>query len=75
MIKLYELITGNKEHSAARTAFFLDQDFDAIESLPNARNVYVTPCYSVENAITLRDSGSNRACTVDHGAEPRVLVF
>src|SRR5262249_388948 len=27
------------------------------------------------SAITLRDSGSNRACTVDHGAEPRVWSF
>ncbi len=49
VLKLRELITTNSAYSIAKIAYFLDRDFDPPESHPSSSNVYVTPCYSIEN--------------------------
>jgi hypothetical protein len=49
VFKLWEVISTHELYSHARTSYFFDQDFDDAGSRPVAGNVYVTPCYSVEN--------------------------
>jgi hypothetical protein len=49
VLELYGLISKHADYSKARTAFFVDRDFDP-PLLPDIRaRVYETPCYSVEN--------------------------
>ena len=48
-LKLKVLISENRSYFHARTVFFLDPDFDDVELLREEENVYITPCYSVEN--------------------------
>jgi Protein of unknown function (DUF4435) len=48
-VKLYELISSSLTYSKAKTAFFFDRDFELRDKYPTAANVYLTPCYSIEN--------------------------
>ena len=43
------MIKENAIYSKAKTAYFLDKDFDGVDDHPNSSDVYITPCYSVEN--------------------------
>lgn len=46
--KTYRLIKGHKEYNKYKLAFFVDRDFD--ESIKNKyKEIYETPCYSIEN--------------------------
>jgi hypothetical protein len=49
---LYGLISQHSEYSDARTAFFVDRDFDPPLPPRVRERVYETPCYSVENFYT-----------------------
>jgi hypothetical protein len=65
-LKLREIISGHELYSSAKTAFFFDADFDAKGSLPNAANVYITPCYSIEN-FYVTDSAAKRIFRAEFG--------
>lgn len=49
VLKLRELIYASSNHDKAWTAFFVDADFDDNSQLSSHADVYVTPCYSIEN--------------------------
>lgn len=59
VLKLWNLINTHELYSPAKTAFFFDKDFDDVGSHPVAKNVYITPCYSVEN-LYVTESAAKR---------------
>jgi len=65
-LKLWELISSHELYSQAKTAFFLDPDFDKRETLPQTSNVYVTPCYSVEN-LYVTEAAAKRILRAEFG--------
>jgi hypothetical protein len=64
--KLWDLISHHEVFAMAKTAYFFDRDFDQSDERPTAPNVYVTPCYSVENLyVTL--SAAKRILRAEFG--------
>jgi hypothetical protein len=55
VLELFALISQHIEYSKARTAFFVDRDFDPPLPSEMRKRVYETPCYSVENFYTTTD--------------------
>ncbi|APF78967.1 DUF4435 domain-containing protein [Vibrio cholerae] len=49
VVELREKIRGHKTYSNAPCMFFVDADFDDNSTILEFHDVYVTPCYSVEN--------------------------
>jgi hypothetical protein len=49
VISLFEIISKDERYKNGWLAFFIDRDYSAVSSLPSSWNVYVTPCYSIEN--------------------------
>lgn len=47
VIAIYDLIIKHKEYNAIKRAFFIDRDFNT--PLPPGRQIFETPCYSIEN--------------------------
>ncbi|MDJ0845476.1 DUF4435 domain-containing protein [Crocosphaera sp.] len=56
VLRTYSLIADKEYYSNAKTAYFIDKDFDQsiYESLEpnNANKIHETPCYSIENFYT-----------------------
>lgn len=46
-IKMYHIISSNPLYNKYKKAYFVDRDFDDNSNLPV--DIYVTPCYSIEN--------------------------
>lgn len=54
VLKTYRLISGQECYNNAKTAYFIDKDFDpSIDK--NLSKIYETPCYSIENFYTSID--------------------
>lgn len=68
VVKLRELISDNTSYSHARTAYFLDPDFDDPGSIQRGPNIYVTPSYSVEN-LYVTESAFRRILRSEFGLE------
>ena len=49
VIKLRELVREHEVYSDAKCLFFVDSDFDDNSSISNFQDLYITPCYSIEN--------------------------
>jgi hypothetical protein len=47
--KVFKLINEHKEYNLANTLFFIDKDYSNEQK---NSNIYVTPCYSIENFYT-----------------------
>lgn len=56
VMKAYELISGKEEYANINKMFFIDRDFIPIEE--KNKDLYQTPCYSVENFYTSSSSFS-----------------
>jgi hypothetical protein len=54
VLKLRELIQSSPTYSSAWVAFFVDSDFDDNAQISVQSDIYVTPCYSVENFFVSR---------------------
>lgn len=56
VLRLYEMINEHKEYDKHKKAYFVDKDFD--ESITDEFNgeIYETPCYSIENLYTTKES-------------------
>ncbi|UBF23972.1 DUF4435 domain-containing protein [Kovacikia minuta CCNUW1] len=54
VLETHKIISYHEEYKAAKTAFFVDKDFDEsiYTTLQGITNIYETPCYSVENFYT-----------------------
>lgn len=55
VLELFALVSGHAEYSKCRAGYFVDRDFDPPLSAETRRNVYETPCYSIENFYTSVD--------------------
>jgi hypothetical protein len=55
VLKIFTLIKNNK-NELIKKAFFIDKDFDTEEYLDE--EIYVTPCYSIENLYTTENAFS-----------------
>ena len=51
VLKAYELIRKETSYKYVKKAFFVDRDFDPINTT-KATEIYQTPCYSIENFYT-----------------------
>lgn len=49
LIELHTLISQDSRFNNAWVSFFMDVDFDTDGELPNSQDVYITPCYAIEN--------------------------
>lgn len=49
VVELRQKVREHRTYSLAPCLFFIDADFDDNSSLLNLHDVYVTPCYSIEN--------------------------
>ena len=54
VLHLYGLVTEKAEYNEAWVAFFVDNDFENRNDLPNDERIYATPCYSIENLYVTR---------------------
>lgn len=52
VLKIREMLSERKYYDNARTAYFVDRDFDRSIYEKGISQVYETPCYSVENFYT-----------------------
>jgi hypothetical protein len=52
VIELCRVLETHSEYRCAKTAFFVDRDFDPPLSPDKRTKIYETPCYSVENFYT-----------------------
>ena len=50
--KVHRMINEHKEYNSANTLFFIDKDFSDEQT---SGNMYVTPCYSIENFYTTKE--------------------
>lgn len=50
--KVYKMINGHEEYNLANTLFFIDKDYTDEQT---SANIYVTPCYSIENFYTTQE--------------------
>lgn len=50
VIEVFDLLNNNQVYNKYITGFFVDKDFDDNSSLSS--DIYVTPCYSIENLYT-----------------------
>lgn len=58
VLKVYELITnGSKKINDVETLFFIDKDFDENTGIDD--NIYITPCYSIENFYVMDETIEN----------------
>jgi hypothetical protein len=57
VLTVYELLQKheNPSYRKAKTAFFIDRDFDEPLSEELRKDIYETPCYSIENFYTTED--------------------
>ncbi|BAH44566.1 hypothetical protein BBR47_35890 [Brevibacillus brevis NBRC 100599] len=53
VLKLFRLITGISEYDLIKTLYFVDRDFDELIDNPH---IYETPCYSIENLYTTKNT-------------------
>lgn len=51
--KIFELITSKSEYNDSITLYFIDKDYTQESS---TSNIYVTPCYSIENFYTSKNA-------------------
>ncbi|PZV26257.1 MAG: hypothetical protein DCF12_10725 [Snowella sp.] len=56
VLKIYFLISQKEQFLKAKTAYFIDRDFDPSISnsltIEDSKKIYETPCYSIENFYT-----------------------
>lgn len=50
--KVHRMISEHKEYNSANTLFFIDKDYSDEQI---SGNIYVTPCYSIENFYTTQE--------------------
>ncbi|MGD0401101.1 MAG: DUF4435 domain-containing protein [Syntrophobacteraceae bacterium] len=55
VVRLWAFISHHGVYRKAKTAFFIDRDYDETISPEMAKRVYETPCYSIENLYTSLD--------------------
>lgn len=49
VIKLREFVREHEVYSNAKCLFFVDHDFDDNSNISSFQDLYITPCYSIEN--------------------------
>lgn len=54
VIRLYTVISQNTLYKSASIAYFVDRDFDPPLPPLLRKNIYETPCYSIENLYTTK---------------------
>lgn len=52
VLGIYRMLSSRKHYANARTAYFVDRDFDKSIYEKGMSAIYETPCYSVENFYT-----------------------
>lgn len=52
VLGIYRMLASRNHYGTARTAYFIDRDFDRSISDMGISEIYETPCYSVENFYT-----------------------
>ncbi len=71
VLDIYKIISSKPEYAIYFTAYFVDRDFD--ENL-FSKDIYVTPCYSIENFYCTLDSFT-RILEIDFGICPTCSNF
>jgi hypothetical protein len=52
VLGIYKMLSSRKSYENARKAYFIDRDFDQSIAEKNIKEIYETPCYSIENFYT-----------------------
>lgn len=55
VLRLYDRVISDNQLKHAVTAFFIDHDFDGLCGYALRSNLYITPCYSIENLYLRRE--------------------
>lgn len=66
VIKLRERIRNHPVYKTSFCMFFVDSDFDANTEINNLDDLYITPCYSVEN-LYISDATFKRIMAAEFG--------
>ncbi len=51
VLQLRQILARNVASDSHLVRYFVDHDFDGLKGHPPAENLYVTPCYSIENLL------------------------
>jgi len=68
VLKLYDRVQSDKHFSRSNTIFFVDNDFDGARDCAVTNNLYITPCYSIEN-MYVRENSLKRIFTEEFGVD------
>lgn len=66
VIKLRERIRNHPVYKTSFCMFFVDSDFDTNTEINNLHDLYITPCYSVEN-LYISDAAFKRIIAAEFG--------
>ncbi|PXX98599.1 DUF4435 domain-containing protein [Halomonas sp. LBP4] len=59
VLRLFERVAKDETLNKAYTAFFVDHDYDGVSERHKNENLYVTPCYSIENFYVTEEAFRN----------------
>jgi hypothetical protein len=59
VLGIHKMLLSRKHYANARTAYFIDKDFDKSITTKGLSGIYETPCYSIENFYTSSQCFSN----------------
>ena len=68
VLKLYDHVAADHNLSKSNTIFFIDHDFDGTRGHASGVNLYVTPCYSIEN-FYVKDSAIRKILIEEYGVD------
>lgn len=62
VLRLREILARNVAADSHLVRYFIDHDFDGLKGHPPGANLYVTPCYSIENLMVGRATLEELLC-------------
>jgi hypothetical protein len=68
VLKLYERVAQDERLAQHNILFFIDHDFDGVRGYQRRANLYVTPCYSVEN-FYIGENALRKIFIAEYGVE------
>lgn len=68
VLKLYDRVIADEALSKSNTIFFIDRDFDGARGRTLTENIYITPCYSIEN-LYIHDNTIRKILIEEYGVD------
>lgn len=68
VLKLYDRVVSDINLSKSNTIFFIDRDFDGTRGRMCGDNLYVTPCYSIEN-LYVQNNAIRKVLIEEYGVD------